>query len=65
LREYPNLVQEDITQALAYTAWLAYEEVHPAYPDWVASVCLVDSVARRGSAVPGARLVTAGGSGGR
>jgi len=29
LREYPNLAQEDITQALAYTAWLAHEEVHP------------------------------------
>ena len=30
LREYPDLEQEDIAQALAYTAWLAHEEVHPA-----------------------------------
>ena len=30
LREYPDLEQEDITQALASTAWLAHEEVHPA-----------------------------------
>jgi uncharacterized protein (DUF433 family) len=30
LREYPDLEQEDITQALAYTARLAHEEVHPA-----------------------------------
>lgn len=30
LLEYPDLEQEDITQALAYTAWLAHEEVHPA-----------------------------------
>ena len=30
LREYPDLEQEDVAQALAYTAWLAHEEVHPA-----------------------------------
>ena len=30
LREYPDLEQDDITQALAYAAWLAHEEVHPA-----------------------------------
>lgn len=30
LREYPDLEQVDITQALAYAAWLAHEEVHPA-----------------------------------
>jgi uncharacterized protein (DUF433 family) len=29
LAEYPDLEQEDIQQALAYTAWLAHEEVHP------------------------------------
>ena len=27
LCEYPDLEQEDITQTLAYTAWLAHEEV--------------------------------------
>ena len=30
LKEYPDLEREDIEQALAYTAWLAHEEVHPA-----------------------------------
>ena len=30
LSDYPDLEQEDVTQALAYTAWLAHEEVHPA-----------------------------------
>ncbi len=25
----PDLEKEDVTQALAYTAWLAHEEVHP------------------------------------
>jgi uncharacterized protein (DUF433 family) len=30
LREYPDLEHADISQALAYTAWLAHEEVHPA-----------------------------------
>jgi uncharacterized protein (DUF433 family) len=30
LREYPDLEPDDVTQALAYTAWLAHEEVHPA-----------------------------------
>ena len=29
LREYPDLEQEEITQALASTAWLAYDEVYP------------------------------------
>ena len=29
LKEYPDLEREDIEQALAYTAWLAHEEVHP------------------------------------
>jgi uncharacterized protein (DUF433 family) len=29
LREYPALEREDLEQALAYTAWLAHEEVHP------------------------------------
>ena len=29
LVEYPDLEREDIQQALAYTAWLAHEEVHP------------------------------------
>jgi uncharacterized protein (DUF433 family) len=26
----PDLEREDVTQALAYAAWLAHEEVHPA-----------------------------------
>jgi uncharacterized protein (DUF433 family) len=30
LHEYPDLEQDDVTQALAYTAWLAHEDVHPA-----------------------------------
>jgi uncharacterized protein (DUF433 family) len=30
LREYPDLEPDDITQALAYTAWLAHEDVHLA-----------------------------------
>jgi uncharacterized protein (DUF433 family) len=30
LRDYPDLEQVDIAQALAYTAWLAHEDVHPA-----------------------------------
>ena len=30
LREYPDLEDADIVQALVYTAWLAHEEVHPA-----------------------------------
>ena len=30
LGDYPDLEREDVTQALAYTAWLAHEEVHPA-----------------------------------
>ena len=29
LDEYPDLEREDIQQALAYTAWLAHEAVHP------------------------------------
>lgn len=29
LRDYPDLEREDIQQALAYSAWLAHEEVHP------------------------------------
>jgi uncharacterized protein (DUF433 family) len=29
LADYPDLEGEDIQQALAYTAWLAHEEVHP------------------------------------
>ena len=28
LTEYPDLKPEDVQQALAYTAWLAHEEVH-------------------------------------
>ena len=30
LQEYPDLEREDIQQALAYSAWLAREEVHIA-----------------------------------
>ena len=30
LGDYPDLEHEDMAQALAYTAWLAHEEVHPA-----------------------------------
>ena len=30
LADYPDLEKEDIEQALAYSAWLAHEEVHPA-----------------------------------
>jgi uncharacterized protein (DUF433 family) len=30
LRDFPDLEREDIQQALAYSAWLAHEEVHPA-----------------------------------
>ncbi len=30
LDEYPDLDRDDIQQALAYTAWLAHEAVHPA-----------------------------------
>lgn len=29
LDDYPDLEPEDVQQALAYTAWLAQEEVHP------------------------------------
>jgi uncharacterized protein (DUF433 family) len=29
LQEYPDLEREDIEQALAYSAWLTHEEVHP------------------------------------
>ena len=29
LNEYPDLERDDIQQALAYTAWLAHEAVHP------------------------------------
>ena len=29
LADYPDLEREDIQQALAYTAWLAREEIHP------------------------------------
>ena len=29
LRDYPDLEQEDIRQAIAYAAWLAREEVTP------------------------------------
>jgi uncharacterized protein (DUF433 family) len=29
LDEYPDLERDDIQQALAYTAWLAHEAVHP------------------------------------
>jgi uncharacterized protein (DUF433 family) len=28
--DYPDLVPEDIRQALRYAAWLAQEQVHPA-----------------------------------
>ncbi|HEX4070623.1 MAG TPA: DUF433 domain-containing protein [Planctomycetaceae bacterium] len=28
LKDYPDLVSEDIEQALKYAAWLAQEEVH-------------------------------------
>jgi uncharacterized protein (DUF433 family) len=30
LNDYPDLERDDVTQALAYTAWLAHEAVHPA-----------------------------------
>lgn len=30
LIDYPDLEKEDVEQALAYSAWLAHEEVHPA-----------------------------------
>jgi uncharacterized protein (DUF433 family) len=30
LGDYPDLVPEDIRQALRYAAWLAQEQVHPA-----------------------------------
>jgi uncharacterized protein (DUF433 family) len=30
LRDYPDLEDEDIRQALAYAAWLAREEIVPA-----------------------------------
>ena len=30
LSDYPDLEHADVTQALAYAAWLAHEEVHPA-----------------------------------
>ncbi len=29
LTEYPDLEREDVQQALAYSAWLAHEAVHP------------------------------------
>lgn len=29
LSDYPDLEPEDVTQALAYMAWLAHEEVYP------------------------------------
>jgi uncharacterized protein (DUF433 family) len=29
LNDYPDLEQEDVTQALAYVAWLAHEAVYP------------------------------------
>jgi uncharacterized protein (DUF433 family) len=29
LADYPDLEREDIQQALAYSAWLTHEEVHP------------------------------------
>ncbi len=29
LDEYPDLERDDIQQALAYTAWLVHEAVHP------------------------------------
>lgn len=29
LEEYPDLEDEDVTQALQYASWLANEEVHP------------------------------------
>ena len=29
LAEYPDLEQEDIQQALAYSAWLTHEQIHP------------------------------------
>lgn len=29
LNDYPDLEQEDVTQALAYAAWLAHEAVYP------------------------------------
>ncbi len=29
LADYPDLEREDIQQVLAYSAWLAHEEVHP------------------------------------
>ena len=31
LDEYPDLERDDIQQALAYTAWLAHEAVHPEF----------------------------------
>jgi uncharacterized protein (DUF433 family) len=30
LRDYPDLEQEDVRQAMEYAAWLAREEIHPA-----------------------------------
>ena len=29
LNDYPDLAQEDVTQALVYAAWLAHEAVYP------------------------------------
>ena len=29
LADYPDLEREDIQEALAYSAWLTHEEVHP------------------------------------
>ena len=29
LNDYPDLEQEDVTQALTYAAWLAHEAVYP------------------------------------
>lgn len=30
LKDYPDLVAEDLRQALAYAAWLTHDNVHPA-----------------------------------
>lgn len=31
IKEYPDLEQEDIKEALQYASWLAREELHPAH----------------------------------
>ncbi|CDI04483.1 conserved hypothetical protein [Candidatus Competibacter denitrificans Run_A_D11] len=32
LKDYPDLEEEDLRQALHYAAWLAEESIHPAEP---------------------------------